>query len=97
MDASRTHPSRKAADAAARRALRKIHGPRFVPKSGVDFITSKNPYGLGWRFQIINEAAHLADAERNRRAQGPNASAPVVQGAQDAAARRRAAAGPART
>ena len=52
--------TRSAADSAARREMRSIHGKQYQPKAGVDFITCRAPYSLKWRFQIIDEAAHRA-------------------------------------
>jgi hypothetical protein len=58
-----TYTSRKAADAAARREMRKIHGASYQPKAGVDFLVTRAPAWVapfGWVFAIINEAAHRA-------------------------------------
>lgn len=65
MNAPRSYTTRKAAATAARRALRAIHGPRYLPKSHVDFVLTQCRASLEWRFEIINEAGHRADAERN--------------------------------
>ena len=47
------YTSRSAADAAARRALRKIYGASYVPKVGVDFTLSRCVHWAGWRFDFI--------------------------------------------
>lgn len=54
------YASRKGADAAARRKMRRIHGQSYIPKAGVDFTVSRDLHSLGWNFSIINKAAHLA-------------------------------------
>jgi hypothetical protein len=58
-----TYTSKDSAAAAARRALRKMHGFAYLAKSGVDFTTSRAAYyQTGWVFDIINESAHRAEA-----------------------------------
>ncbi len=56
------YASRSTADSAARRTLRQIHGKQFQPKSKVDFIVMWRLGAPGWTFEIINDAAHRADA-----------------------------------
>lgn len=56
----KVYASRKSADAAARRKMRSIHGQSYIPKSGIDFTVTRDRYSLGWVFEIINEAAHIA-------------------------------------
>jgi len=60
---TRTYTTRNAADAAARRELRSIHGKQYQPKAKVDFHTYRALYSLDWTFEIINEAAHRASVE----------------------------------
>ncbi|MCC4240348.1 hypothetical protein [Thalassospira povalilytica] len=61
--ASKRYPSKRLAQAAARRTMRRIHGQYFMPKSGVDFTVSRAVLSEGWRFEIINLDGHLAEAQ----------------------------------
>lgn len=61
----RTYPSKAAADAAARREMRKIHGAGYQPKALIDFTVQRAAPAIdpwGWTFAIIDEAAHRRDA-----------------------------------
>lgn len=58
----KTFETRAAAYAAARREMKKIHGPAYLPKIGVDFTVYWSNAPFGWVFEIINEAAHRAEA-----------------------------------
>ena len=54
--------TRNAADSAARREMRKIYGASYCAKAGVDFHVYRKSASFDWAFEIINEAAHRANA-----------------------------------